>query len=321
MEGLLVSGVCKMDYRKLPLTTEQHIALLKQRGLVIDDDVSASHYINKIGYYRLSAYFIPFEQANKNRLAPHHFFKSDVHFSQVLALYLFDRKLRLIIMEGIETIEVSLRTMWANGLTNFSHDPHAFMEVKHFRDPWQHQMQLARISGNLASSSEVFVTHYKKKYTRPFLPPLWAIVETMTLGELSKWLTNTRNTTIKKRIGQEMGIPSIEVLQSVMQSIALIRNLCAHHARLWNRRLLKPLPNIKHLKNLMQTEESTRQSKKELFNYLVVMCHIMKHIQTTPHWKNRLTQHIAILSTDQQSAMGFPDEWQKQDMFMPNNLE
>jgi len=218
-------------------------------------------------------------------------------------------------MEAIERIEVAVRTQWANSIAQSTNDPHAFMEATNFKDPWTHQKMLAKVSTNLASSSEVFVTHYKNHYQTPYLPPIWAMVETLTFGELSKWFTNTANNTIKKQIAQNIGLPTVEILQSVMQAISLIRNTCAHHGRLWNRRIVKPLPYIKKLRSVLQTETDNNQPKKELFNYLIVMCHMMKSIQPTTTWPQRVKQHIETLTPAQQKAMGFHEQWQQQDFF------
>ena len=121
-----------MDYDKTPLTTKQHIEQLKQRGLVINNESHASQYLTTIGYYRLSAYFVPFEKPSDAANTRNHNFKDNADFENVLALYIFDRKLRLIVMEAIERIEVAVRTKWANALAEQTDDPHAFMQASNF---------------------------------------------------------------------------------------------------------------------------------------------------------------------------------------------
>lgn len=301
----------KISYNKPPLTSCQHLAQLKNRSLTVNDDDKSIQYLDTIGYYRLSAYFIPFEQTSNGDMIRNHNFNDNTTFDDILNLYIFDRKLRLIVMEAVERIEVAIRTKWANALANLTNDAHAFMRVENFRDPWTHQKKLAKVTNNLNESGEVFVKHYKEKYEQPFLPPIWAMVETLTLGELSKWFTNTANDTIKKEIAKSVGFPSVEILQSVMQGISLMRNICAHHGRLWNRRLVKPLPYIKKLRETIQTEDASNQPRKELFNYLVVTSQMMRAIQPNSTWQTRLQAHIATASTNHQRAMGFPENWQQ----------
>lgn len=299
-----------MEYRKQHFTTKEHITLLKKRGLLISDEERASRYLNTIGYYRLSAYFIPFEQSSNADNSRNHTFIAGTNFQQVLALYVFDRKLRLIVMEAIERIEVGIRARWANALSATTGDPHAFMHAKNFKDAWSHQTQLAKVSGNLKRSNEIYIKHYINSYSQPHLPPIWAIVETLTFGELSQWLKNTRNNKIKKQIAREVGLPSVEILQSVMSCISLIRNICAHHGRLWNRKIVKQLPKIKCISMLQNQHRTNEELNNKLFNYLIVIAHMMKMIQPSTTWFNRLSNHIESLPQEQQSAMGFPNDWQ-----------
>ncbi len=303
-----------MKYTKPPLSTSEHIKQLKRRGLAISDEGKTAQYFNNIGYYRLSAYFIPFEQIND-----HHQFKPGIQFEDILDLYIFDRKLRLIVIEGIERIEVAIRTQWANKLAEANQDPHAFMQSKHFKDPWSHQKKLAKVANTLKGSGEVFIKHYRDKYTSPFLPPIWAMVETLTFGELSQWFSNTADASIKKGIAKQFELPTVEIMQSVMQSLSLIRNICAHHGRLWNRRLVKQLPYIRKLSTILQAEIDSSQPKKEIYNYLVIMCVMMKAIQPDSQWQQHLKSHIQCASLEQQKAMGFVENWQQHSFWICNS--
>ena len=184
-----------MNYNKPPLSPRQHLNQLKQRGLLIDDEERVLQYLYHIGYYRLSAYFIPFENLDTPTID--HEFKGNTHFDDVLNLYIFDRKLRLLIMEAIERIEVAVRTQWADKLSVNNNDAHAFMLSEHFKDPWKHQKNLSKIANELKDSKETFVLHYREKYKQPFLPPIWAVVETMSFGALSHWFANTKDNQLK----------------------------------------------------------------------------------------------------------------------------
>lgn len=76
----------------------------EQRGLLLRDRERAARYLRHIGYYRLSAYVRSFEDSERDRL------RADASFDDVLALYIFDRKLRLVILDALERVEVSVRT-------------------------------------------------------------------------------------------------------------------------------------------------------------------------------------------------------------------
>lgn len=108
-----------MKYNKLPIPIPDQITKLKQRGLRITDDSLAARYLSNISYYRLRAYTYPYQDDTKTE----HPFIIDVSFEDIIELYTFDRKLRLLIFDAVEKIEVALRTQiiyqWA--LTNGSH--------------------------------------------------------------------------------------------------------------------------------------------------------------------------------------------------------
>jgi abortive infection bacteriophage resistance protein len=300
-----------MDYKKPPLTTKQHISQLKLRGLNIPDEQRAENYLDHIGYYRLSAYCLPFETSTANQRI--HKFIAGTSFDDILNLYIFDRELRLLIMETIERIEVSVRNQWASELSLKTNDSHAYMNGDNFVDLWNHQRHISKVSSDIKQSKEVFVKHYLNKYEQPFLPPIWAIVETLTLGAFSQWFCNTKDKKLIQCVAKKMGLPTAEIIESVLQPLALIRNICAHHGRLWNRHLVKKVPYIKKLESVLQLQINGAQKQPEntLYNYLVVMSHIMKTIQPTSTWQERLTEKINEATPKQQKSMGFPENWQQ----------
>lgn len=315
-----------MKYDKPPLTTPQIIDRLKARGLVITDEPEAINHIDNIGFYRLSAYFMPFEQARVNHHSRNHFFLTNTQFEDIVHLYVFDRKLRLIIMEAIERIEVAVRTQWTNRLAQSTQNAHAYMDSTNFRNPWEHQKELSRISQDLKESSETFIQHYRGRYQEPYLPPIWAMVETLTMGQLSKWVANTKDNHLKKQIAKALGLPTVEIFESAMQCISLIRNICAHHGRLWDRPQVKRLPYIKKLHTLMCFHEVKvikengdtavqKHPSNELYNYLVILCFIMRTLQPTSRWFSRLLAHIHTIPEKQQQRMGFPTNWQENAFF------
>lgn len=302
-----------MDYQKPPLTTEEHIKQLKRRGLNIPDEQRAANYLDHIGYYRLSAYCLPFEHKANADVQCLHSFLADTSFDDILKLYIFDRELRLLIMEAIERIEVSVRNQWASGLSLKTKDSHAYMNTDNFKNCRAHKEHIGRIGSDIKHSKEVFIKHYLQKYKQPDLPPIWAMVEILTLGSFSKWCCNTKDKKLVQQIAKNMGLPTAEVIEGVLQPLALIRNICAHHGRLWNRRLVKKIPYIKKLESVLQCRINGEQKQPEntLYNYLVVTCHIMKKIQPTTTWQVRLADKVNEATIKQQGSMGFPDHWKQ----------
>jgi len=305
-------GTC-VEYTKSPLTIQKQAHLLKSRGLLLNKPTQLEHYLATIGYYRLSAYWLPFEQPSANGHRNHKFLPN-TYFEQILELYVFDRKLRLLIMDAIERIEVSVRTQWANSM-GIKFGSHAHMQAEHFKEPSQHSCDLAKIAAELQASRESFVVHYKKNYKNPSLPPIWAIVETMSLGTLSRWLKNTVDNSVKKNIASKLNLPTAEILEDVLHRLTIVRNTCAHHGRIWNRRFTMKLPIIKQLRNEMippgrpDDPEHVKHLSHCLYNYLVVMAHLMQAINPCGSWKRRLLDLLSTMPTNYLKQMGFPDDW------------
>lgn len=298
-----------MRFDKPPVSLADQVCLMQRRGLVVADPVKAEHYLGNIGYYRLSAYSLPHELPTPPGQARQHLFKPGTTFEQVLSLYVFDRKLRLLVMEAIERIEVSVRTRWAHAMA-MRHGPHAHMQVRLFKSPWEHTKDLARVSAETEKSKEAFVQHYRVTYDEPFLPPVWAIVETMTLGTLSRWMANTKDNAAKKEVADGLGMPTVEVLEQVLHALTPVRNACAHHSRLWNRRMVMTLPYIKRYRASLVPPDSPHHQAHHLYNYLTVLAAMMKTMNPGGNWRRRLHDLVsAELDPQFLPAMGFPADW------------
>lgn len=307
-----------MRYNKPPLSIDDQLTRLEHRGLAIPDKDKAKRYMLHIGYYRLSAYALPYEIDSSNHLRSHQFV-ADVSFDDIVDLYVFDRKLRLLVLEAIERIEVSVRSNWAHYLSMETNDPHAFLNRDNFNNHWDHQKQLSKVAKDISSSNEVFVTHYLRKYKDPYLPHIWAMAETLSIGGLSHWYKNTKyKSAVKAKVAQAVGIPAVELMDSILHCLTLLRNICAHHNRLWNRKMLMQLPNIKKLNHLIISEKIDdkkqnkyqEQPKREIYNYLVVIGHMMKSISPKTQWLQKVKALVTERSQVEQKAMGFPQHWQ-----------
>lgn len=241
--------MAKSVFNKKPTTYEEQVELLLQRGLQIDDKLRIIRYLNQISYYRLSAYFLPFQQ-KKNC------FNEGVSYEDVLETYKFDRKLRLLVFDNIERIEIAIRTQISHVLAFNCNDSHWQDNKAVFKKPYQirqgdwvnpYQELQDVIKKNIQSKKpEVFINHYLNKYSSPKNPPSWMCMELITVGELSRVFNGLRNSKDKQQIADFFGLPH-KVFTSWLHTLTYVRNICAHHARLWNREfairpdiLLKP---------------------------------------------------------------------------------
>lgn len=288
----------KGKFSKPALTLEQQIDLLVSRGLKIDDRDTANHYLRFIGYYRLSAYCIPFQYNGNN--ANKHYFRPDTSFEQILELYIFDRKLRLLVMDAVERIEVAVRAAISNAVS-VNHGSHWFLSKEFFETKFDHRSFLEKLKKDISTNrSETFIQHYKNNYGDPELPPSWMIFEMLSLGTVSliyKFLKSE----LKKEIASIFSV-HYSILESWLHTLSYLRNLCAHHTRLWNRTFtIKP-------KILKKCRTYISQNNK-FFAQTFVIVRLLRKISQDSHWEERLDHLLKEYSAIDASMMGFPKEW------------
>lgn len=289
-----------MRFSKPPKTFEEQVKILRSRGMDLDDPERARRYLSHLNYYRLAAYWLPFEQDH-----PTHRFKPNTRFDTVLEHYIFDRELRLLIMDAIERLEVSLRTRWAYYLSH-TYGSHAHLDDGIFKKgPWSHDENVRSLKEVVRSSSEVFIKHFRDTYDED-LPPLWVICEVMTLGQLSKWYANLCHSKDRNAIARVYGLDEVNLV-SFLHHLSIVRNLCAHHARIWNREFIFAWKFPRRKPSGLFENFNTADGKK-LYNTLVMLAYLMDQIN--PHnWKKRLGKLFVKHPDVTARHMGFPDNW------------
>lgn len=299
-----MSHTPKRPFAKAATTFAEQMALLQRRGMVIQDAAEAEHHLRHINYYRLRAYWMPFEVPCA--AAGDHQFAGGTQFEDVVRLYAFDRKLRLMVLDAIERFEVSLRTQWSHVLAT-QLGPHAHMDPNNFRDPVVYQTALADLQREFHESRETFAQHYRKTYDAPDLPPVWVSCELLTLGRLSRWYSNLASRPIRRAISQPLGIDE-NILTHAAHHLSYVRNLCAHHSRLWNRvaGIALVLPN----RPIDLTLTLNAQEPKKVYNTLVVLLWLLKHISPGSVWRQGVRQLLADNAHVNLTAMGFPQGWE-----------
>lgn len=297
-----------MKYTKLPVLISEQIAKLKERGLSIADEQRAAHYLSNISYYRLRAYTYPF-QDNDN--SDHPFIKK-VSFDEIIQLYVFDRQLRLLVFNAIEKIEIAFRTqiIYHYALAHGSHwhlNPALYSDSSYFVD------HISSLNKEINRSNETFIKHYKTKYTDPKEPPCWMSLEVTSMGLLSKLFSNLKNDATKDEIVKHFGLKSVEVLQSWMYCFSIIRNICAHHGRIWNRRM----PPVKLPKKcLHQFLENPNIYANKVYAYISCIQYVLNIISPQHDFKRCLLDLMQRCPLLQEKEMGFPANWQKEKIWI-----
>lgn len=300
-----------MIYNKKPLTFDEQITQLKQRGLLISDETLARHYLETIGYYRLSGFWWPMLADKKKRI-----FKLNSTFDNVINIYNFDKELRILIFEIIETIEVVFRTKLIYHLS-LEISPWWFEDSNNFKDPIGHTITLQSIDKELVQSKENFIKQHKIIYKDDLRrPPSWKTIEIASLGTISKLYNNLKNNIKSKNlIAEEFGTVNHTYFPSWLQSISQIRNMVAHHSRLWNKNLpgrpkLLKRPPFPWLENVPHVSEHYM-----LYIHLCCMKYLLNIIKPNNEMTIQLNGLFNTYNNIDQKALGFKPFWQNEQLW------
>ncbi|ASJ75749.1 Abi family protein [Granulosicoccus antarcticus] len=293
-----------MDYSKPALSFKQQVALLSDRGLTIGDSRKAEIFLSHTNYYRLAAYTIPYQIGNGN-----HQFVQGTHLDRIIADYEFDRSLRLLLLDAIERMEVSLRAHWAYFMGHkFGAHGYAQYHKRIYKNQHRLNQSLSELEAQVDRSSEPFIAHYKNTYSES-LPPAWVVCEVMSLGLLSKMYSNLSAYTVRREISAIYKMDE-GFLEGFLEHLSYVRNVCAHHGRVWNRHLMKkmPLPRGKPagLRDNINVEAETEH---KIYNTLVLLMHCISVVSMPcSHWCQKLESLLDDFDMDI-TAMGFPPDW------------
>ena len=301
-----------MICNKKATTIHEQIVQLQARGLTITDENQAAHFLSNISYYRLEGYWWPMQSDKTN-----HGFKPNSRFEDVIALYNFDRELRLLIFDVIERIEIGFRTKLIYFLSN-EKAPWWFEDSSLFKNPVEHTETILAIDRELKQTKEVFIKeHYKKYHTDTRRPPAWKTLEIASFGNLSKLYGNLLpSIKSKDRIAQEFGTVNHSFLPSWLQSFTQIRNICAHHGRLWNKNLpgrpkLLPKPPYSWINDVPIVTEHHL-----LYVHLCCMKYLMNVVNPGNHFSKRLNDLLIKYPNIDPNALGLKLNWQKEPLWI-----
>ena len=298
----------KIDYPKSYTSPQDLVTLLKSRGLHIEDEPKAQNYLHNIGYFRLSAYCHPLLQIPKSD----HKYKYGSSFSQVLSLYRFDRKLRLLVFNEIEKIEVAIRSVVVNTACEYYGDIFWMTDASKFFNPRYFSKFITDIEDDIKNSSEDFITHFSAKYNNPF-PPAWSIAEILSLGGICHIYKNINDITLKKRIAKKFGLQPI-VFESWILTLAGLRNICCHHGRLWNRTLkLKPTTPFKTQYKWLN--DASHIDVQRVYFRMCIIKYLLSSVSPNNSFKEKLIALLQQYPNVDINAMGFAADWQEEPLW------
>lgn len=298
-------------FTKKATTIDEQITILKSRGLTINPEDNATHYLSHISYYRLGEYWHSMQDDKVN-----HIFKPNSKFVDVINLYNFDRELRILLFDIIEKIEISLRTNLIYYLSH-EHDAWWFQNFDLFEDSKALVKTLASLEEELSRTKDTTIrNHYKKHKDDLRFPPSWKSLEQTSFGSLSKLYGNLKNTiNAKDKIAEIYGAVNHTYLPSWLQSIAQIRNYCAHHSRLWNKNLpgrpkILNKPPDKWISDIPKEHEF-----QKLYIHLCLMKYLLNRIQQQNHFTQRLQELLAKYANVDPDALGLKPNWHNEPLW------
>lgn len=321
------------EYTKKWLSLDQQVEKLAGRGVDVSPRKSTIALLGAVGYYRLTGYLYPLrcserytDEDGKVRTRVLSDYRPGVSIPYIAQVIAFDRRLRTLVMDGVERIEVAVRMRVGYVLgrrSAFAHlDPETFIptfvetqadkETGSRTRPSRHAEWLQRVAERRDGSDETFVAHFREKYDGQM--PIWALTEILELGHLSRLYQGLAEDDAEE-IARAFGVPTKRLMASWLASVNYVRNVAAHHARLFNRKLQNApgrpkagvVPLLDHLRH-----ENTPKGVFGVYNALAVIAYLLRSIDDDTAWCSHL---VALLDTFPPSphltiaALGVPEDW------------
>lgn len=305
------------------------VSLLLQRGMEVSDPARAERKLAQLGYYRLSGFWYPsrafkLDSTGQPLLCPStnkpvrlDQFQPGTSFDAAVALYQFDKRLRLLMLDAIERLEVNIRSVIAHEVG--FHDPMAYTnpdfiqpkQTKNFkgrngkhRNRWQEWSNHQR---NLLDRSSEDCILWHRLSQKPI--PIWVAVEAWDFGTLSKFFEMLKRR-YQNLILTRLGLSDAKILARWLQEINLLRNRCTHHSRIWNQVAANPLAVLPN-EAYFQTIALDTRALKRIYGTISIIWFLLKNVAPNSSW---LSEVANLIDSKPQlpgctfTALGLPDE-------------
>lgn len=310
-------------YKKPPLNYTEQVALLQSRGMSVPDIPRAERLLANISYYRLSAYMLPYKKKENGTIIDS--FKEGTTWDMVYDLYVFDRKLRLLVFDAIERLEIAIRTQIIYQLSHkygshWQDNPSIFKapERRVLRDgsivTFDVYAEIQKhISDQLHSNrAEVFIQHYRNKYDNPVNPPFVDECGNHVFQSPVTHLYGIEEQGGHQRHSRLFGLPP-KTFCSWLHTMNYVRNLCAHHARLWNREMSIVPEKLHFSKRLVWISNPDTVQRGKVYYFFCMLGYLLQTANPTSSFKDRLKtlvdEYKGVASL---SAMGFAEGWENE---------
>ncbi len=284
-------------------TVEQQIALLKSRGLSIPNEEKAAAFLTRNNYYRVSGYSLT--------LRSHDVFFPSTTFQNIIDIYEFDHIFRHILLKYIEIIEVTVKSIYSYEFTKL-HGPTGYRISTYFSNLREYVriIDKAEEQKERRHSHEAYLKHFIDDLNQDV--PLWAYVELLTISDIS-CLYSISEENIKAAVASTLGLNHTrgpELVGKFMHSMTIIRNLCAHGSRIYNRLFeQKPSLNRREFRLLRDLPDGTKDNS-HLFGFILIMKKLLKPNEFSS-MKNEIVKLKNKYPFVDMKHYGFCDNWQE----------
>ena len=265
----------------------------------IDDERFAATFLSSVNYYRFCGYALHYEEF-RDRRRTHHY-KPGTTFHDIVSLYEFDSRLRTLLFSFIEHIEVAFRTAVCLELSLLHANPHWYLDKAVYAPGFDYARLIDDCGKEFDRSRELFITCYKEKYSSPKLPPSWMLAEIMPLGTWSKIYCGLARRVDKKTVAKRLDI-SPWLLESWIAGLNALRNMCAHHNRIWNRSF--------HVQvRLPESQKPFVRTHDRLAPFCFAMAALLAPLARRDAFREQFTQLLGGSPDVPVGKMGFADSW------------
>ena len=270
--------------------------------MLFSDEKLATQKLSHINYYRLSAYWYPYlvdKDIDEGSFIP------GTTFELILQQHEFDRKFRAEVMSTIELIEISLRRTWASAL-GLEYGAFAHLQAGIISDRKLWHNTVIGLLNEYNRSKEEFIRHHHENYPDLLLPPIWVTSEITTIGNLYHLIKNLRELKDKKIISRHYLLDD-EVLTSFLMHISDVRNICAQHGRLWNKKLVRRFQVPKSNKTSFKFRFNRKKyESNKIYNTIEMLAYFEHMILGKETIRQRVSALLGEFPEIDKVAMGFP---------------
>lgn len=277
---------------KKPKTYDEQLALIQSKGFIVDDSTSCINFLKHTNYYRLSAFFIPFRTEDGT-------YQHDIPFNRIQRIYQFDSRIRSLLFQTIEQIELYVRSTFSYYLAH-TYGALGYLNPAIFSKHHNAQKFNEKIQQCIReNSNSLIVKHHNTKYDGNF--PIWVIIEYFSMGMLSYCYADLKSTD-QKNIAKSAFSSSASCVSSWLRCVTDLRNRCAHYSRLY----YWTFPAIP-----LTPKNSAYQMDRKLFSQIIMLKYLYPDKN---EWKNHFITELEALIEEYTldislNNMGFPDHW------------